>query len=250
MRTVSLTQIQAGMSRLRLKGGARPTSLYDLKNAYVSIEGTVLPRPGCSRNIILPSNTKGLVAFDGGLHTFSTIVQTLTDPYVNHVLAHPTDTTAVLVKIHFAKPFMGALYVVAEWDDGSVFHYWLSSSGTWTANTIYKIGDIIEPTTPNGLAYVVERVGNPNPLWTANISHAVNDLAEPTVYNGFYFKVTSTDGANPHSGATEPSWIASEGAVTNEDADSIFSTSVATAVDPTSQVPTAVKTRYSNPAGG
>lgn len=246
MRQISLTQIQAGISRLRLKGGARITSLYDLKNGYVTIVGTVKVRPGTSRTATLPSNTKGLVAFDGELHVFSKVVQTLAAPFVNHVLAHPTNTSLTLSKIHFAKPFMGALYVVAEWSDASVFHYWLSSSGQWTANTVYQLGDIIEPTTENGLAYVAERVGNPNPLWTPSIPRAVNDLAEPTTGNGFYFKVTSTDGANPHSGTTEPSWIASEGAVTNEDADSALSTSVATAIDPVTQVPTAVRTRYSN----
>lgn len=237
------------MSRLRLKGGANPASLYDLVNAYVTIESTVKPRPGCSRVDTLPSNTKGLCAFDGGLHVFSTVVQTLDAPFINHVLAHPTDSTQALAKIHFSKPFMQALYVVAEWANGDVFHYWLSSSGAWQANHIYNIGDIIEPTTPNGLAYVAHRVGNPNPLWTPNVPRSVSDICEPTVANGYYFTVTSVDGANPHSGATEPSWIASEGAVTIEDADADLVTSVATAIDPTTQVPTAVKTRYSNPGG-
>lgn len=244
MRPVPFTAIKGGINRLRTKGGARMDVLYDLVNGRVCEDLSIEPRGGSTRAAVLNSNTKGLCYYKGFFHVFATSIQTVPGGYTNHVITHPTIPTATLVEIHFAQPFLGFLYVVAEFNDGSVFHYWLSSTGNWTANTIFKIGDIVEPTTPNGLAYVAQRKNNPNPKWTPSVPRAVSDLCEPTVYDGYFFTVTAVFGANPHSGTTEPVWNAAAGATTIEDADANLVTSASAAVDPATGVPSNVKIRY------
>lgn len=174
MRVAVLSAIKAGISRLRLKGGSRADSLYDLVNGRVTLDGSIVPRPGMTRFATLPSTTHGLCAFNGSIYVFSITVQALAAPFINLVVAHPTDNTQDIKKIHFAQPFLGFIYAVIEWNDGSIFHYWLRSSGTWTAATVYKVGDIVVPSVPNGLAYQAIRLTPANPPWTANTPHSTN----------------------------------------------------------------------------
>lgn len=98
MRTAPLTTVQAGISRLRLKGGSRADSLYDLVNGRVTQDGSVVPRGGARRTARLSSTTHGLCAFNGSRYVFSTSIQTLVSPYICLVVAHPTDNTQDIKK--------------------------------------------------------------------------------------------------------------------------------------------------------
>lgn len=252
MRTVPLTTIKGGIDRQRVKGGARADNLYDLLNGYVTEADTVAVRPGTFRRAVLPAGTKGLCSFKGLLHTFSSEpVDPLLVPdgYRVHVLKPPFgagsdyDGSGVLKAIHFAEPFLGVLYVVAEFEDGSIYHYWLQLSGAWEANKAYKHGDIVEPTTPNGLAYRATRIGSPYPSWAPNVPRTADDeyyepsIVEPTVYNDFYYVVIDTIGANPASGATEPEWPTEPGAQVFEDTDGFPAGSATTTQPPSTQTP-------------
>lgn len=218
---IKLNALKSGINRLRTKGGADPSSLYDLVNGYVTIDGSAQSRPGTVRKIALPSGTKGLCAFDGGFVVFSNVSTPISDPtYTCEVLVNPNDPTQAIKEIHFAAPFMGFLYVVAEFDNGDVFHYWLQSEGTWTADTLYKIGDTVIPTTKNGFRY--QPVLKENPVaWAAGVPRAVGDVVQPTVYNGWKYTVIEVDGTAPASGATEPTWPEAEGATVTEDVDTV-----------------------------
>jgi hypothetical protein len=166
-------------------------------------------------------------------------------------------------EIHFASPFMGVLFVTAEFSVadptvlaqyGSVFHYWIQSGSTWVASEDRMIGDIVVPSVPNGLEYVASRHGTPNPVWAPSVLHSVNDKVEPTVPNGFYFTAITTEGANPVSGATEPTWPTTDSATVTEnsaiDSDQVASL-VTAAPQPATNVPNStITTRYGNPAGG
>jgi hypothetical protein len=245
-RTVPLTVINGGISRLRTKGGARADTLYDLRDGYVTEAGTVLARPGGTRAATLPSTTRGLVYFDGLFHTFSHQTETVPTGYRSHIITHPTDNTLTLSEIHFAKPYLGFLYVVAEFSDGSVKHFWLANSGVWQAKKAYKAGDVVIASTDTGLLYRATRAGPPYPSWTPNTPRAVNDIIEPTTYNGYYYTVVSVVGSNPRSGATEPTWPTESGATVYEEADNGTSGSVTSPVTepPTTDVPTEVEERY------
>lgn len=206
-RRYPLSTANAGMTRLRHKGNASPATLYDCLNAYITVSGTIKPRPGTILHTILPSGTKGLVAHGGKLVVFSHIPVTMTDSrYTNVVLRHPLNATTAIKDIHFASPFMGFLYVVASFEDDSQFHFWAEELDDWKADTDYKVGDRVFPTTANGFAYEATRIDAPNPLWAAGVERAVNDVIEPTSANGFKYTVIAVTGANPASGKTEPIW--------------------------------------------
>jgi hypothetical protein len=206
VRPYPLGSFNAGINRQKVKGGASGRQLYDLLNAYIDQSGSAQPREGTIRNAVLTSGSVGLAAMNGTLQVFAATVLTVPAGYKCNVLLHPTDQTQLLIKIWFAKPFMGFLYVVAQFTNGDIFHYWLQSNGAWAASTVYKSGTVIEPSAPNGLGYLAVRDLPPNPTWTAEAAVTVNQLVEPTQYTGYYYKATTVVGTTPHTGPVEPVW--------------------------------------------
>lgn len=282
VRKESLTASQAGMTRLREKGGASPNTLFELTNAYVTAARTPLqrggttwkfnyadPRLGKGANAGL---TKGLMSWGGVLYTFAaggtaanlasainsgqqtTTTGAFTIPNVNQtsavftvgsggaftlhqvividdntnritcsieslaagnisvktitvikgaskatmatgalvqgnpilILRHPSNSAATLSKIHYAKPFMGYPYVIAEFSDGLINHFWLQMPPVWTANTNYDANQLVQPTVPNGFYYQCIQIANP-PAWTPLLQHQIFDFIQPTVYSGLQF---------------------------------------------------------------
>lgn len=243
---VALTAISGGITRLRVKGAALKNSLYDLLNAYVTMQGTMKPRGGTIRNAAVSKVTKGLVSFQGVFHVFANTPTTVPSGYIDHVLVNPVDASLALLKIHFASPFMGFLYVVAEFTDGSVYHYWLQSNGTWTANTVYMNGDYVLPTVDTGFAYAATRLVVPHPVWASNIAVSVNDIYEPTIYNGYMFKAIAVAGDAPHTGAVEPAWPVVENAQIQEFGDFGTTQGVAATSTAASSPGTQITDRYGN----
>lgn len=227
MRVVALNALTSGISRLRTKGGADPQTLYDLENAFVTIAGTIKSRPGTVQHAALPAGTKGLCAFNGGLVVFSDQEQTMPDGFTCEVLTHPTNSELTLAEIHFAGPFLGYLYVVAEWSDSSVFHYWLRSADEWQAETAYKEGDLVQPTEPNGFVYRAYRLNAAGTPWAPNVARTIGDVVEPTTPSGYQHTVVDTLGTNPRSGEVEPGWATTAGGITIEDADNPSATTTA-----------------------
>jgi hypothetical protein len=252
MRDAPLTVLRGGINRLRTRGGARADSLYDLVNGYLTDDGTAVARQGTLRTATLDSTTRGLVYFDGTRHTFAAAVVSVPTGYTLHVLVHPDATSTNVIaldRIHFAEPFLGFLYVVAEFANGDVFHYWLQSSGSWEANKIYHNGDVIEPTTPNGLAYQASRLGQPNPSWQAGVTRTEGDVIEPTVYNDFFYTVVEAVGSNPSSGDTEPDWPEEDGGRVAEETDGTTDSDTVTEPSTTPTPSTDVRDRYENRGG-
>jgi hypothetical protein len=122
------------------------------------------------------TTTLGLTYFDGFLNVFSTSYGALAPPFYLNVLTHPTNPAAQLTYIWFAQPFMGFLYVVAQFNVDTItsgvpdiFHYWLQESGEWNETTVYTATSIVVPETPNGLAYQAVRSLPANPTWSPNL---------------------------------------------------------------------------------
>lgn len=262
-KTIELSVINGGIQRLRTKGGANPKSLYDLVNGYVTADKRIKSRPGTFRVASLPAGTVGLTAFDGVLHVFANdFVSDIPEGFELHVLRHPAINDSAgepiaIRTIHFAEPFLGFMYVVAEFaipsadadELESVYHYWLQTGEEWQASTWYPLGSIVMPSEANGLAYQATRLGQPYPSWVANAPHAENDIIEPTEYNDFYFTATSVQGTTPSSGAVEPIWPTDDGATVIEDADhapEAFTGPAVTQPTNTPQPNPVTKKRYDN----
>jgi hypothetical protein len=218
MRQENLTVIKGGLSRLRTKGAALKDSLFELLNGFVTTEKTVKVRPGTILDATLPTGTVGLVSFDGDLVVFaSSLIVGLPSGYISKVVRAPDG--AALSKIHFAEPFLGALYVAAEFVGGAVFHFWLQATKAWAADTDYDVNSLVTPTTSDSFVYRATRLGAPFPVWTPSTPRAVGDKIEPTVYNGLFFEVISVVGTNPKSGLIEPDFDVAVGEVVIEDTD-------------------------------
>lgn len=333
---IPLTAVAGGITRLRVKGAALRNSLFDLLNAYVTMQGTIKARGGTIRKASVNVITKGLVAFQGVFHAFASSLVEVPANFVLHVIVHPageqTQTTfsgsatcsgtvltvtgvtsgaltvgtvvlgtgftfgttissfgtgtggtgtynlsagatvasaepitgqdptvapvaIPLLKVHFAMPFMGFLYVVAEFANdggsglGTIFHFWCQTGAVWQANTDYRIGDIVAPSTPNGLSFKASRISPPNPAWSPNTVEATNNVVEPTVPNGFFFTAVTTAGANPTTSGSEPLWPTATGAqvveistVDNND----VSAEIAPQPSATTTLPSTVTDRYGN----
>ena len=195
MRSVPLYNLKQGINRLRVKGGANPSSLYDLVNAWITVDGSIKPREGTIRAQTLTSSTKGLMADNGVFNVFSITQIAVPSGYVDNLLINPNDATQAIKTIWFAKPFMGFPYVVAEFANGDVFHYWLQDSGVWAPNTVYNTGTLILPlTNPTGLAYLATRVSPVNPTWQPETSIVLGTIVEPTEYTGFQYEAVAIAG--------------------------------------------------------
>jgi len=233
MRTETLTAIKGGLNRLRTKGAALNDSLYDLLNGFVTTEKTVKVRPGTLLSHTIQAGTIGLVGWGGKFHVFasSDVAGLDTTNFELHVLRAPDGSA--LAKIHFAEPFLGALYVAAEFADGDTYHFWLQAAADWAANTYHDLHDLVQPTSNSTYVFRATRLGAPYPAWTPSTPRAVGDKVEPTTYNGLYFEVTSVVGTNPRSGTTEPNFNVEVGATVVESVDGTLATPDPTPIEPT-----------------
>lgn len=249
MRQEALSAVKAGITRLRDKGGASKDSLYDLLNGYVTAARTVKMRPGSRIDQTLPSGTKGLVYFQGKFVVFANIVIGSASEQVEvEVLKNPVNEDAILTDIHFAMPFLGYLYVVAEFDNGDVYHYWLEKGETWSASKTYLPGALVQPSDPNGLAYRLVSDTTGYTPWAANVARQVGDVVVPTTDNGIKYTVTETSGSGAKSGTTEPEWPTNDGETIFEDAN-VTNPLRGSSTEVAPQPPAAVIDRYGRVRG-
>lgn len=202
-----LSSLKTGITRLREKGGAAPTSLYDAVNGYIDQSGAPTSRPGVTFQHQLPPGTRGACVFKGKRVVFShTVVEMTDDDYRCITLRHPTDPEATIRRIWFAQPYAGSLYVSAQFDDDSIYHYWAEEADVWEAETMYRIGDVAAPSVASGLVFTAGRALPPNVTWSPDTRYSVGDKVEPLIYNGFYYEAVATTGTLPASSSTEPRW--------------------------------------------
>lgn len=251
LRPLVLSSLDAGMTRLRIKGGAAQDALYELTNGYVDASGAPTCRDGTRWSYTLPAGTVGVTAFKGKLYVFSQTPVTLTNPlYVNAVLVNPVPGyVGTLTTIYFAKPYLGYLYVVAGFVDGSgnetVYHYWLQQPAAWSANTVIPINGQVQPDTPNGFYYQAQTPINA-PVWQPNTPYTVGQVVRPSVDNGYLYECTAAIGTNPTSGTTEPTWPTSPGAQVFETIQGTSTPSNPPSSTAPAVLPASIQDRYGN----
>lgn len=216
MRAITLSTQKGGMSRLRDKGGASPETLYLLKNGYVTTAKTIRARPGRTSLTAVDSASVGLTAYSGQLYTFSSAALPGLPALTNIVLPHPTNSALTIIRIHYAQPFLGRLYVVAEFSDNSIHHYWVDNPPARKPLNIYGYLERVQPTVPNGYYYEASNVSTAT-RWTSGETIVVNDLRQPTTYNKYNYKAISVVGTAPvKTSETEPTWPTQHGATVVE----------------------------------
>lgn len=218
MRPFALAEQSEGINLLRSKGGASPRALFDLKNGWVTAKRTINARPGAGDPIAAaPAGTVGGLSLEGKIIVFAATPVASADPNVEvRVLRHPTGGAAALSAVHYAAPLLGRLYVVAEFADGVVKHYWLQQQANWSASTVYTFGKVVTaPGDDNGFVYEITA-----PLagtgWAADTETALNDEVHPSTPNGFKYRATSVTGSPCRTSDAEPNWPTTEGATVTE----------------------------------
>ena len=253
MRDFAITSAKQGVTRQRNKGGPAKDSFYTLKNCYVTSDRSVVPRPGSRLDTTLPAGTKGLMMFRGKLHVFSAEPVAIANPkYANITLQHPDPaSTAGIKAIHFAQPFLGYPFVVAEFEDnlGTYVAYWLEEQGTWKPETVYMLGGAVLPSVQTGYTYRAQRLNPAMPVWSKGKEVQVGDFLEPTVFNGYMYEIIAIDGPGTRTGQVEPVWTASEGAVVIEDVDVGKQDPDQDGAPTAPYVPPSVSDRYGNQGG-
>lgn len=233
MSTQVLGNFKTGMDRSSRRGGKDGAQrLYTLQNAYLNERGEAVPRPGL-QHVASVAHSAGLYGWKGQLHVFHA-----GDDYVDpanvlvtdHKLPYPlanAPTDHSITQVHFVGVILGELYVAAEFADGTVRHFWLQNPPAWQPNHVYGLGELVQPTMPNGYYYQAP-ASTGVPAWQAGTVYSVNDVVQPTVPNGYTYKVVEVTGDAPTSGDTEPAWPTAEGAQVFEGTDSSEVPSTAT----------------------
>lgn len=194
MPQVVFDKFSSGLDRRKSRDTAGADALFELTNAHVNAGQELAKRACASLQFELEPGSVGLRSALGKLHTFTTNrALAHGNPLAQaNFVPHPTDSARTISKIRYCEAFRGYLYVVVEYDNGSVFHHYLDAGSTsakprdssprWAASTAY----VTSPTSPtNGPSYVT-----------------------PTVSNGFRYECTVAG----TSGATEPAWPTTLGA--------------------------------------
>jgi len=206
-RSVILNTMAAGMTRLRGKGGASPETAWEITNGYVTASKSIKQRPAVVYQTLLPATSRGLCPFNGNLYTFTANAVSNPGTATVKILRHPNpDFVGELYRIHFAAPFMGLLYVVAEFDDHNIYHYWLQEPPAWQQNHVYQANELVQPTVPNGLYYKAV-LQNPPPAWQPLTQYVTGQAVQPTTYNGFEYTAQNLLPSSPTTSSDiEPVW--------------------------------------------
>lgn len=213
MEIYTLADWVLGIDRTRSLAPPKDGALYDAVNVDLTPGHTLKRRSGFASAQALTGGV-GLTSFQGYLHTFfSGADPGATALCKTHKLVCPDGSGSALSKIYFAAPLLGYLYVVAEFANGTIWHFYLDDGASdfplWLANTQHSYGDIVCPNAYNGLRYYNTTYLNPSP-WSAKLAVTVNSTeVTPSKPNGYIYKCTAISvpaGANAATGTTEPTW--------------------------------------------
>ena len=129
MAYIIIEDFRGGLDKRRMDVHAPPGSLIELTNAHITRGGEIEKRPAFVEVCDLPTETKGLVAGGGSLYTFGTALPSaITFPtntpnnLIYQQLIHPQ--SAELVEVLDHEFFDDRIYVVAQFSDGRVYHYY------------------------------------------------------------------------------------------------------------------------------
>lgn len=121
---VHVSDFKFGMDRRRPQIAGLPGTLWVLKNAVITRGGDIEGIKMWVDEYTLPAGTFGLAGLKGLPYVFGKAASVASLPPDISYQQLNYGGAASLVKIHDAKPFTGKLYVISEWDDGNIRHFY------------------------------------------------------------------------------------------------------------------------------
>lgn len=137
-----------GINRQRPQVAGVAGTLWNAKNCVLSRGGDVESAKKFVAEYTLPAGTFGLASVNAVPYVFGTAAAPGGMPADVSYQRLTYGGAATLLKIHDAKPFAGKMYVIAEYDDGNVEHYYNGAAVTewrtladaaWTYTTVAKL---------------------------------------------------------------------------------------------------------------
>jgi hypothetical protein len=123
----AIEDFRSGMDTRRMPVLSVPGSLLSLVNGHINRGGEIEKRLAFVEQVVMPANTFGLSAVGGTLYTFgsgASVVFLAGSPsnLVYQQLSHPSG--AAMAKVLQISAFDGKPYVIAQYGDGAVYHFY------------------------------------------------------------------------------------------------------------------------------
>lgn len=147
MTFIQVPDFRHGINRLRPQVAGVPGALWNGINCVLSRGGDVESCKKFVAEYTLPAGTFGLAGVNAVPFVFGTIATPGGMPADVSYQRLTYGGAATLLKIHDAKPFAGLMYVIAEFDDGDIRHFYNGAvvaewqtlaDANWTYTTIAK----------------------------------------------------------------------------------------------------------------
>ena len=159
-----------GMDRRRVnRAAAEAGSCWLLKNAHITRGGDIERHKKFVSTFTIPSGTKGMLAIKSTIYVFGAGSNPGVPAGLTYQrLLHPADASATIASILDARASDGKPYVIAEFDDGNVFHYYDGARVTEWDDLAETIG------TNNAVASALAaRVNNDNAVTAVAVDNVV-----------------------------------------------------------------------------
>ena len=148
----------------------------------------------------LASDVFGLEVVASGIFLFSSNAGAVSPGNSIIILVHPDGAQFNLTKIHWSTVFTGKIYVIAEFDDGNVFHYydaalvpvWTEGIIRGTTDTIIEIGTRVAAQINDDPEYVATFDGSTKIAIFRNDGAAFDLVEDKTTVIGTLSQATST----------------------------------------------------------
>jgi hypothetical protein len=122
-----IEDFRSGMDTRRMAVLSVPGSLLRLVNGHINRGGEIEKRLAFVEQVAMPANTFGLAAVGGTLYTFGSVasVTFASGSPANLIYQRlQSPTGAAMAKVLQVSAFSGLPYVIAQYDDGAIYHFY------------------------------------------------------------------------------------------------------------------------------
>ncbi len=189
-----IQDFRAGMDSRRMAVLSVPGSLLSLVNGHINRGGEIEKRLAFVEQVTLPANTFGLASVGGTLYTFGsaspgsvTLPADSPSNLIYQQLAHPSG--AAMAKIIQVSAFSGLPYVIAQYDDGAIYHFYNGTRHTEfveaRARAAFNItGGTTGGTSATASFTVTGGVNSPSDRVTSINAGTLAIMTQPVQHNG------------------------------------------------------------------
>lgn len=185
-----------GMDRRRPRASGIAGALWTGRNVHITKGGDIEGPKKFVPTYALPAGTFGMGQTKGQLFTFGSADLAATMPsgvQYQRLEANSANMTRVL----HVKPFAGKLYVIAEFDDGTVYHFY-----DGTRITHWDTVSDLNLSYANLAEYLADKINNEAEVTAVSVGDSITLTARTAGVAFTLAKATVDNGANPDQDIT------------------------------------------------